>query len=269
MTYGRSLLVFSAVAAVSLASLPAQPARADGLAGHEAIYSVQLGRTSASSQIIGINGASMVRFEHACDGWIGSERLKMTMQTLAGGQITRDDRFTGWESLDGRHYKFVSRSRANGGDESYQGTATLGADLAGKATFTQPEKKTIALPKGTRFYTGFTRWILAMAKSGHKFSQTVSFDGADGDGPQRVTLFVTKAKPEHRKRPDLGALGKAQAYIAQMAFYDIGSQAEAPAFEIRARVLANGVTTRFTIDFSDFSIIEDIQRIEAVPPGKC
>lgn len=261
------LVIAVGTAAASLIAVSA--ARAANLVGHQAVYSVRLGKASTSSQIIGVDGASMMRLERACDGWIASERLSTVMETLSGVQISRDVRFTGWESFDGRKYRFASRSRTHGNDKAYRGTAEVDAERSGTATFTDPEHRVVDLPKGTRFYVGFTRWILDMAASGKHFAETVTFDGADGDGPQRVTLFVTKAKPPKHKLPDLGELGKGPAYTARMAFYDIGSPAEEPAFEIQARLLANGVATRLSIEFSDFSIIEEIRGLESVPQPTC
>lgn len=266
------LLPFLAAACIAAASPGVGaplPAHAESLAGHQAIYAVRLGRASSSSQIIGVEGASMLRFERACDGWIASERLTMVMETLSGTQIPRDVRFTGWEAFDGRSYKFAARSESPAGQEAFRGTAKLGPELAGKATFTDPEERAVELPKGTRFYAGFTRWVLDQVASGEKIGETVTFDGADGDGPQKVTLFLTKAKKVPENMPDLGKLGDAEAFNARMAFYKIDSSAAEPEYEIEARLLANGIATHLTIEFSDFTIVEEIQQLEAVPPADC
>jgi len=207
--------------------------------------------------------------ERTCDGWIVAERIAMDLDTLDGTRIRRDLRFTGWESSDGQRYQFASRGLTNGQTEDFKGTAAITPGAAGAATFTTPPDFELALPRDTVFYVTFTRWLVQQAVSGRLHGEVFVFDGADDDGPERAVVFITPVTGPAEAGKDLGPLAAGRSWNIRMAFYANNSTSATPDFEVEARMLENGVATRFRIEFSDFTMLQEAQQLEAIAPPKC
>ena len=278
---GKKLVLF-ATAVTAVLSLgvvlgqgPATAAGArSGFAPHMAIYSLSLGKTDASGQFLSVGGSVQSVLEKTCDAWISAERVKMQVTTQSGGQLRQDLMYTGWESLDGKEYRFAARSSANGKTTKYRGTAHSDPDTAGEAVYTEPEKITMKLPSGTQFYFGLTSWLIEKARAGESRAETIVFDGTDEEGPQKAIAFIIPLKtqwgqPTAKAENKLGPLVERPGWIMHIAFYPLGGRAAEPEYEVQAVVLDNGVTPRLELVFNSFTAIQTLKKIEALENPQC
>jgi len=250
----------------------AGPARAD-LAPHKAIYSLTLGKADPAGRFVGVEGAVQTTVERTCDAWIADEQVRMRIDTKVGGHIEQDLSYAGWESLDGRNYRFFARTRINDRDTRYKGSALAG-DGPGEARFTQPKKMTKTLPPGTRFYVGQILWILEQARAGATRVEATVFDGTDEEGPQRAIAFIVPlaggaADGIGVAKPGLGPMTERPGWKVRIAFYPENGRAAAPEYEVEAVVLDNGVATRLEMIFPDFTAVQTLMKVEALAPPKC
>ncbi len=260
-----------ALAFALLAGLDSGPLAAAGLVPHRAIYSVQLGSVRANAGFVGVRGAVKMVLEKTCDGWIMTQELSMDMGTAAGGVIRQDSRVAGWESLDGKSYRFATRNTLGKHVESFKGEARLGAaGKPGKATFKVPAGKTMALPQGTLFPAGHTAWLIERALAGDRQAPGVVFDGTDGQGPREVTAFIGPRVDfgQHGKKK-LGALVQRPGWNVRMAFYPLDSRAAAPEYEIEVLQLDNGVAPRVVFDYPQMTVIMTMEKVETIPLPPC
>ncbi len=262
----RTMMVMAAALLISVSCTSAnRPAEAD-LAAHQAIYRLELSDKSPPSRFNGVSGAAVSMIERTCQGWSITEQVVMTMLTTVGGAIDREMTFKAQESLDGRYFKFDSRSVTNGNRQVYKGSARRNADNSAEAEFIQPAPREMPLPEGTKFYMGMTRWLVELAKSGQRTGEAYAFDGTDDEGPNKVTAFILPAKgtPEVKGDP---ALLAGPAWTVRLAFFKTGgvTAAPEPEFEIQLRLLKNGIVTRFELIFDDL-IVDQI--LEDVLPAK-
>ena len=260
-----------ALAAALVVGLVSAAPAAAGLVPHRAIYSVKLGSVRANAGFVGVRGAAKIVLEKTCDGWIMTQEMTMDMGTAAGGTVKQDIRSAGWESLDGKSYRFAVRNVTGRRVEGFKGEARLGvAGKPGKATFKVPSGKTMALPEGTLFPTGHTAWLIERALAGDRQAPRIVFDGTDKQGARRVIAFIGRRVESGRHgKKGLGALVQRPGWNIRMAFYPLDSRAAAPEYEIEVLQLDNGVVPRVVVDYPQLTVVMTMEKIEAIPPPRC
>lgn len=264
---GISRFVF-AVAGAALALIVSAGTASAELVPHRAIYSLSLGETDEPGQFLGVGGAVRTTLEKTCDAWISAEQVNMQVTTQTGGRFIQDLSYTGWESLDGKRYRFAARTITNGEDKKFRGAARLDAENAGEAVFTKPKKITMKLPPGTQFYWGLTAWLIKQAEAGARRAEAVVFDGTDEDGPQRAIAFIIPLSKKKAKNK-LGPLLDRPGWTMRIAFYPLDGRDAVPDYEVQAVVLDNGVTPKLELVFTSFTAIQTLEKIEALSLPKC
>ncbi|MDA1088754.1 MAG: DUF1849 family protein [Proteobacteria bacterium] len=235
---------------------------------HRAIYSLSLGETQEPGQYLGVGGAVQTTLEKTCDAWITAEQVNMDVTTQSGDNLKQKLAYTGWESLDGKRYRFAARSVTNGDDKRYKGVAHVDSKKPGEAVYSQPNKITMKLPPGTQFYWGLTAWLIKQARAGESRAEAVVFDGTDEEGPQRAVAFIIPLVKQAAKNK-LGPLLDRPGWTMRIAFYPLDSRAAEPQYEVQAVVLDNGVTPKVKMVFSSFTAIQTLEKIEALTSPKC
>ncbi len=239
------------------------------LVAHRAIYSIALGSVQIPGAIVEVGGAMKMELEKTCEGWIMGQDMTMNVLTARGREIEQNIRFAGWESLDGRAYRFAVRRKSGDETDSTRGRASIGADGGpGEAAFKQPEARTLSLPKETLFPVGHTGWLIDRALAGEKRASRFVFDGTDGQGPERAVAFIGRRK-EAGVGGALGPLADRPGWNVRLAFFPQHSRAAAPEYEIEIDQLDNGVATRMVLDFQAFSVVLTLEKIEAVTSPSC
>ncbi|MCH8213459.1 MAG: DUF1849 family protein [Proteobacteria bacterium] len=260
-----------ALAAALVVGLVAAAPAAAGLVPHRAIYSVKLESVRANAGFVDVRGAAKIVLEKTCDGWIMTQELTMDMGTAAGGTVKQDIRSAGWESLDGKSYRFAVRHTMGRQVEGFKGEARLGAaGKPGKATFKVPPGKTMVLPEGTLFPTGHTAWLIERALAGDRQAPGIVFDGSDGQGARKVIAFIgPRVESGRHRNKGLGALVQRPGWNIRMAYYPLDSRAPAPEYEIEVLQLDNGVAPRVVVDYPQLTVVMTMEKIEAIPPPRC
>ncbi len=260
--------LFAAVVAAAVI-IPAAAARAE-LAAHRAIYSLKLSETRDHASLTDIRGAMISVMEKSCDGWMLTQNMSMELYTTGGRTIRQNMSFAGWEGSNGKSYRFVARNRSGDVDRRFMGRARTEVDLPGKAVFRIPENKKISLPEGTMFPIGHMAWLIGQARAGVREAPRFLFDGADGTGPQEVDTFIgRKVSSADKGRARLGPLTDQAGWMMRMAFYPVGGRGSVPEYEIEVLQLENGVAPRMILDYENFSIIMELEKIEAIPAPDC
>jgi len=137
-----------AVIVIALSS-GAASAGALELAAHRAFYALEI-KDSRNSNFADVRGAVRVVRERSCEGWISEETVRMAVETDLGRVLEQGLHFTGWESFDGRHYRFASRARSNAEMLESRGSAQRGkSGDVGEVTYRLPsaQKQTLQRTK--------------------------------------------------------------------------------------------------------------------------
>jgi hypothetical protein len=263
----KSLLRSLATAIFALAPVAAG---AVDLAPHQAVYTLKLGQPRARSDVVGARGAMTLRFEKACEGWTIDQQMVMQIETGSGAALAQNWRFTSWETLDGTDYAFQGRRRVNDAPQpEIRGRARIG-ETGGEATFIKPEPKTFKLPAGTLLPVVHTALLIQRAQAGERQAQALVFDGADVRGAQEVVAFIGPRLEAPESSPTvLGPLVRRPGWSMRIAYFPPEEGNAVPDYEVQILRLDNGVSPRMVVDYRDFTVVMDLERIEALPAPKC
>jgi hypothetical protein len=244
------------------------------IAPHRAIYDMTLTSVKNGSNISDVSGKMIFEWADACDGWAIQQNLQLHFSYAEGDQSNVTSNEVTWESKDGKHYNFNIRRLNDGKEtENYRGKASV-ADGKGKAVYSTPEGKLVALTDETIFPSAHTRLIIAKANSGERFFTRRVFDGTDEGGSNDVSVFIAPAVAHTALTgadADLAAspLLAAAAWPVHMAFFKLDDETGAPDYEMDLSLLANGVARSMKIDYGDFSVTGNLKAIEPLPAPHC
>lgn len=262
---GAALVVFL------LSSCATHQLAAAQLSPHRAFYSIRLGTANQGSSVVAARGSMSMTFERSCEGWVMRQQMSMAMETSDGKVIDQDTRYGGLESFDGLTYRFGSFSKADDDALNYRGTANLPKPGApGLARYIDPESKSVPLPAGTLFPTSHTIQLIEAAKAGTRYIVRPLFDGTEGKGAEEVSTFIGPRREAGTfKGPVQSQLLNHPGWYVRMAIFESEKQDPEPEYEMGFLQLENGVSPYLEINYSDFTLIFDLQKIEDLPQPRC
>ena len=262
-----SLIVLIAAGAAPTGAAAAAPV---DLLSHRAAYRLSLGKSDTVSGIESARGALVLEWRADCAGWLSQQRLGIVAEGQDGGPgFTSDVRFSSWEAPDYTRLRFNSRSLENGEEqEAYTGTATLEARGGkGEARYTGgdaeegAEERTEALPPGTLFPTEHVMRLIEAARGGERIVGSLVFDGSGAAGLSRVTAAIG---PE-QKAPGSGE----RRWPVSLAYHDAEGTDELPEVELAFRLAENGVLHDITLNYGDFVLQGELEKLEPLDEPKC
>jgi len=298
MTIRDQLPVKNALAAAGLAPIifalfaTVAPVAAAGsaveLVPHRASYRMALKSARGGSGVVNAQGAALYRFTETCDAWAVENNIYLKIGYAGGPEVKIAWSFAALESKNGRDYRFRLRHKRGGKTvELLQGTATLdnpggpgrarfksGINPAEPGKADTPTDVTIDLPKGTLFPTQHLLVVLKAGRDGTRFLPRVVFDGASLDNPYNVTATIAGAETAN-----IGQSVKALALAAgfrdlparsvRLAFFPVRSRKPEPEFEVGVDYRTDGLATKVTHDYGDFSIDMTPTEIELLARTEC
>ena len=264
----RSMLAF---ALALIAGLAAEAAAA-AVAPHQATYRLTFNSMTLPGSVTSAEGVLSSKLEATCDGWTSHVQMAFRLETSEGGKVDLRAGQANWESRDGLGFRFFSKTNINGSTvQQVAGRARLERPGGGgRAEYTKPGKKAVALPAGTLFPIHATRYTLDTLRGGATQVQTTVFDGATAPGPflSNDMLVGAPVPPRTRPRGDT-ALLEGRPWRVRSAFFDPSDRDGIPLGEITTQVYENFVVGLMILDFKLFSATAELTEIKALPEPSC
>lgn len=254
----------------------------NGIVPHRALYKLSMVGTKNGSTISDIAGRMYYSWADDCDAWNVQQAMQIRFFTSEGEVNDTSSSLISRESKDGSTYYFhVKRSGESDQPDVSRGSALISADASGtgigdaNATGGKDTKK-YSLTSATTFPAHHTMQILAHALSGQKFFAVNVFDGADENGLNEISTFIgspiapdAKMEKTATAQNPQDALTHVRAWPVRMAFFAPDSTSGAPDYEMDVTLLENGIIKDMTIDYDDFTMRAELDKVEAIPPSKC
>jgi hypothetical protein len=242
-------------------------AEAGTLTGQDAYYDLSLAKVR-THDVTGATGAMRFSVVDGCTGWGTTQHMTLLIRNSDGSLNKTVTDYMTWESKDSKTLTFTLQERDNDGkltvDDS--GTATRAADGSGSIAYTIPKGRLINLPPGTLFPMAHTAALLAAGEAGKKFISVPLFDGTTDQGAQSTFVAILGHNgPAKNAFPDLAKLASTDVDIA---FYDRKNKDENPNFRSQMRYYENGVANGILLDFGDFVMRGNLQKL-SIPPSSC
>jgi hypothetical protein len=259
----------SAAAALAFVLLapPALAAPPVELLSHRAAYRLSLLRSDGAAGLSQVRGGLVLEWRAACDGWLSQQRLGFVASADEGPGFTYDVRFSSWESRDSTQLRFNVRS-FDGQElkEEFRGLARLeGPGGAGMATYSLPEEDEIELPAGTIFPTAHVEQLIEAATAGERLVTRQVFDGSGEDALTKATAVIGDAKTVRR---DEG--GEERRWPVSLAYFPLAAGGDAlPQFEIAFDLSEGGVLHGVTLDYGEFTLKADLEKLETFARPTC
>jgi hypothetical protein len=265
MAVVRSLWLCSTLAGLVIGQSAAHAA----LEPHRAYYRLSLANSHRMSGLSDVQGALVIEWQLACDGWLSNQRMRFVALTETGGDYSHDSRFSSWESIDGQQLRYTARSFD--GDalrEEFRGEATLNGDQGGTATFTTPDSREVPLPPGTLFPTEHIERLLAEADNGPHFVSHEVFDGWGFDALMQVASVIGKPQ-DAASTDDEASPPEGDAWPVSMAYYNLEQTSDLPEFEANFVLTEQGVLRGLLLDYGDFRLKAALEDVEILDRPSC
>ncbi|MGB0935139.1 MAG: EipB family protein [Alphaproteobacteria bacterium] len=234
------------------------------IAPHRAYYKVSMISAQDRTSIIDTKGTMTLKMDRVCDGWTIEQNSKTLTHTKMGIPEELIAHYVAWESESGDQLRFYTRRQVNSmTTERIDGVAGFG-ETQGTVDFNHPEIKTFPLGKATVPPMQHLQKILSLAEKGESMTSATVFDGSYFGEPVNISVFVGKASPACQQ-----ALGAVNQWPLHMAIFDQNSQDANPNFVINQNMSDNGVMCSYTIDFGDYKVRGDLQRVEYLDEKSC
>lgn len=245
-----------------------------GLVPHKALYDIRLTGKKSSANVANISGKMFYEWKPSCDAWITNHRYDLTYEYIEAPSVRVTSEFSTYESFDGKQYNFTSQRKTGGMvfEELRGAVEAQDTEYPNAAVFTIPEDLSFELPKGTLFPVAHTLDVLEKIKEGKKFYKATIFDGSDEDGPVDVNSFI--GKPYEYQQDKLSSEGvdqnlvKGKVWNLRLAFFPLDAYSPTSDYEMSVVFHENGVISHMDIDYTDFSVSQNLIAIEPLE-GAC
>lgn len=237
---------------------------------HRAIYSLKLAGSEFGSGIADASGTMAFEWAESCENWIIQQKAMFDVFGPEGTPVRTEVTFTSWESKVGDEMGFSLRTLQDDElIEDLRGKATFDPAGSGKAVYTRPAPREVALPPGTVFSAAHTIMLIRAAQAGDRKLFVPVFLGQRDDEPMTVSAIISP-QPAHTlpgsDRWDI--LRNRQAWRVHLAFYGTGDEVS-PSFEVHETLYANGIVGTATVLYDKFSFAYTLDRLETLPAPKC
>ena len=262
------------IAALSGSDSAAATAGSVQLLPHQATYNLTLAKSvSGGASVTSARGKLEYEWSDVCDGWSVRQRSRILVTHADGGEIDFGWTLTAWEARDGLTYRFFLRRLYSGGeDEAVRGEAQLdGPGLGGTATFSEPEPRTVDLPKGTVFPSQHNFLVIEAAEADALPLWRMVFDGSgDDSGLYGVNVALAAGVPPGTTTSlDTPLLRDAASWRLVIAYFDPEDETAPPEYEQQLRLFAHGVVDELKLDYGDFVLDAELVELAPLPPSDC
>ena len=231
---------------------------------HKAIYTISLQSVDSGSAISDIKGKMVIELRQDCQGWALIQDAANVMELKNAPADLMRSRYVAWESHDGKMFKFSSERVFNERvADKVDGTAGFGAN-GGLITYINPEKRQVAIEKGTLPGISHMQNLITQAKNGKAHASEIVFDGSFFGNPVQINTFIG-----NEKKSCANAAKAQSAWPMSLAVYALPSTGSNPNFEITQTLADNGVMCSYTINFGDYIVKGELERVEFIPQKRC
>ncbi|MGI9372464.1 MAG: EipB family protein [Hyphomicrobiales bacterium] len=248
---------------------------------HRAFYTLSADKIEERSGVRSAGGRMVIEITgNRCDGWAVNVRFATALGVQRGQTRVLDNVDSYFEAGDGSKFKFSSRFYINGNlEKETKGEANLtikdGASEGGEVELEQPTEIAFKLPKGTLFPMAHTEKLLKLATRGETFDRVQIYDG-DGDKTVYFASTVIGKKKEGLSSPTQAQKPlKGVAYWpVSISYYDRKTETysageQVPSHQVGFTMFENGVSGSLTIDYGDFSLKGELEKLEMLEEVSC
>ena len=266
-----SKLIFSTIFAFGLTG---KALASPSLTSHEAIYELDLKSSTASAEVLTIDGKTHYTLKKVCDGWTSSENYAISFGFENDGVANFISHYKTWEAEDGSSftYDIIENSDAIG-EKSFEGFANSIGELV-EAFHSDGNGEMRTLPKDTSFPINNLLEMMEQAReSAPVFSRSHLFFGGEiDDSLYYISAIMGKKKtnvPKKNLAKTMGDLAENSYWPLSIAYYDPQAQGVEPEYAIAFQLQDNGIIRGYTVDYGSFKMRATLKKLDQIDPEPC
>lgn len=238
---------------------------------HKAAYTFEMVSADPGGGIADVTGGMTFEWADACDGWALNQHYLLRISNSDGSQVDISTSNVTWEAKDGLRYRFnIKRGRNGTIVEDVRGDARLtGQGAGGAVEYSKPKPQKISLPAGTKFPTDLMIGQMRAAAKGSRMQRDLVFEGSTLEGPQTVTTTILPLRAAQESEILQPPLGPNATWPMYVAYFPLETNDGQPETEISLDVQANGVVTKFEVDYGTFKLRAILAKIATLPDTGC
>jgi hypothetical protein len=270
-----ALACFSALTGAAYAA----PSSSDlvRLTPHRAIYDLALAKSGGASRSVeAARGRIVFDFTgDACEGYALKYRQVTVLESGETGSRTSDLRTTTFEDGDGSALRFKNDSLLDGrGTKTIDGEAELRRDTL-SVRLRQPKREEFSASGEVVFPSEHMKRLILAARAGESTLTIKIFDGSDDGKKVYDTLAVIGRKIEPGRAEALEdaakqeGLAKLARWPVTLSYFLPGEGERTPLYTMSFELYDNGVSRALQLDYGNFALRGDMQRLELLPDTAC
>lgn len=240
------------------------------LASHRALYQLHMADATGTKAPAAADGMISYRFSSDCDFYAQTLRQAIDMQPQEGARQVSESRISTYEDGRGQDFRFATNETGSRGEE-VEGRAQRGKDALAIA-LSSPHPQKMSADSTVLFPTQHIAQLIQAAERGDKILLARVFDGsADGRKIFNVTAVIgaprKTADADHAANaPQLRGLRR---WPVALSYFAEGARDSLPDYVLSYDLYENGVSTNLRLDYGDYALIGELERIEFPPPSRC
>ena len=271
------------------APVDAAPTSPIQLAPHRAVYEITLDRTSTGAGIVQLTGLMVYELKGSpCEGYVQTMRFVTRTTNGEGAESVTDLRSAFWEAGDAVSFRFdSSQYRDDKLMESAAGQArrpSVGVDAkAGEKAggipveMRKPQRKKITISGDVLFPIQHSIAALEAARRGERVFAADLYDGSEKGTKVYLTtaVFGDRLAPGHNatlpKVENGAALDGLSAWPISLSYFDknANNSDAVPSYEMAYLFFENGVARKLFIDYGEFAIRGQLNRLTMLTAAPC
>ncbi|PPR15795.1 MAG: hypothetical protein CFH33_01219 [Alphaproteobacteria bacterium MarineAlpha9_Bin3] len=213
---------------------------------HEAIYKLNIGKVTNSSQVHNAVGQMHLSVKEVCNGWVVNQNTTIDITDKNGSQVRNTFRYSSWESKNHDTFRFISKVIINDKEViTYEGKSKKTENHA-EVEYIKPSNKIIKIPTDTLYPIQHFFSILENDLT-NKFNNSLVFTGENDESLNNVTTFILDRMSNYK--------------VLRSANFLYGDVISEPKNEIETLVSLNdGVVHKVIFDYFDYQIIGSLKK---------
>jgi hypothetical protein len=269
----RFALLASSLIATLAATAPSQADDAVRLAPHRVVYDLSLAASRGERGLEAARGRIAFEFTgNACEGY-AKYRQVTVLESTESGTKTSDLRTANFESGDGKTFRFRNDSKTDGGaNQVVDGSAEKGADALA-VTLKAPKKDGFALGGEAVFPNAQMKDLIVAARAGRTTLSLKVFDGSEDGRKVYDTLAIighgTSGADGLEPAARQEGLSTMTRWPVTLSYFNEGRGEQTPVYTLSFDLYENGVSRALKLDYGDFALKGEMQRLDLLPDTGC
>jgi hypothetical protein len=272
----KSLFFAGCLGLVTLAAVPVQAGEGVRLAPHRVVYDLSLATSRGERGVETARGRIAFEFTgNACEGYALKYRQVTVLESSENGTKTSDLRTANFESGDGKTFRFRNDSQMDGGSSKVvDGSAEKRPEGSLAVRLKAPKSDTFALGGAAVFPNAQMKDLIVAARAGTTTVSLKVFDGSE-DGHKIYDTLAVIGHPVIGGGDDLepaarqDGLKNMTRWPVTLSYFNEGRGEQTPVYTLSFDLYENGVSRALKLDYNDFALKGEMQRLDLLPETKC